>query len=213
MCCHEDPAQSKQKSNFKNERSGSYIPTIGLHRRQVRQQGADPLRRRWQPTPVFLPGKAHGQGSLLGCSPWRRRGVRHDLATERATVTLPCKGTHEPPLPTVGLQRGQRLRKETRLAVWLRAAVPGQIRKIWYFSWTQSCMGTGMGSGSAERALWAQAAILPPKVGGGECPSPGLRRAQSVGRADLGSNRNLRCSGATPALATLFISWCLTFPI
>ena len=56
----------------------------------------------------------------MGCSPWGRRGVRHDLATERASITLPCKGTHELPLPTVGLQRGERLRKETRLGVWLR---------------------------------------------------------------------------------------------
>ena len=27
-------------------------------------------RRKWQPTPVFLPGKFHGQGSLVGYSPW-----------------------------------------------------------------------------------------------------------------------------------------------
>ena len=25
-----------------------------------------PWRRAWQPTPVFLPGKSHGQGSLAG---------------------------------------------------------------------------------------------------------------------------------------------------
>ena len=28
------------------------------------------LRRKWQPTPVFLPGKSHEQGSLVSCSPW-----------------------------------------------------------------------------------------------------------------------------------------------
>ena len=28
------------------------------------------LRRKWQPTPVFLSGKVHGQRSLVGCSPW-----------------------------------------------------------------------------------------------------------------------------------------------
>ena len=33
--------------------------------------------RKWQPTPVFLPGKSHGQRSLAGFSPWGRR-VRHD---------------------------------------------------------------------------------------------------------------------------------------
>ena len=27
-------------------------------------------RRKWQPTPVFLPGESQGQGSLVGCSPW-----------------------------------------------------------------------------------------------------------------------------------------------
>ena len=29
-----------------------------------------PWRRKWQPTPVFLPGKSHGQRSLVGYSPW-----------------------------------------------------------------------------------------------------------------------------------------------
>ena len=27
-------------------------------------------RRQWHPTPVRLPGKSHGQRSLVGCSPW-----------------------------------------------------------------------------------------------------------------------------------------------
>ena len=26
--------------------------------------------RKWQPTLVFLPGKSHGQKSLVTCSPW-----------------------------------------------------------------------------------------------------------------------------------------------
>ena len=30
-------------------------------------------RRKWQPTPVFLPGKSHGQRSLVGYSPWGRK--------------------------------------------------------------------------------------------------------------------------------------------
>ena len=29
-------------------------------------------RRWWHPTPVLLPGKSHGQRSLVGCSPWGR---------------------------------------------------------------------------------------------------------------------------------------------
>ena len=30
----------------------------------------DPLQRKWKPTPVFLPGKFHGQKSLMGYSQW-----------------------------------------------------------------------------------------------------------------------------------------------
>ena len=29
-------------------------------------------RRKWQPTPVFVPGESHGRSSLVGCSPWGR---------------------------------------------------------------------------------------------------------------------------------------------
>ena len=32
--------------------------------------GTLPWRRKWQPTPVFLPGKFHGQRNLAGYSPW-----------------------------------------------------------------------------------------------------------------------------------------------
>ena len=37
-------------------------------------------RRKWQPTPVFLPGKTHGQRSLAGYSPW---GCKEAHTTER----------------------------------------------------------------------------------------------------------------------------------
>ena len=32
--------------------------------------GKIPWRRKWQPTPVFLPGKSHGQRSRAGFNPW-----------------------------------------------------------------------------------------------------------------------------------------------
>ena len=47
--------------------------------------GKIPWRRKWQPTPVFLPGKCHKQRSLEGYSPWSHR-VRHDLATEHKYI-------------------------------------------------------------------------------------------------------------------------------
>ena len=36
-------------------------------------------RRKWQPTPVFLPGKSHGQRSQEGYSPWSHKRVRHNF--------------------------------------------------------------------------------------------------------------------------------------
>ena len=46
--------------------------------------GKIPWRRKWQPTLVFLPGKSHGQRSLVGYSPQSRRRVGHSLGTEHA---------------------------------------------------------------------------------------------------------------------------------
>ena len=42
-------------------------------------------RKKWQPTPVFLPGKSHERRSLVAYSPWGRR-VWHNLATEWAQL-------------------------------------------------------------------------------------------------------------------------------
>ena len=44
--------------------------------------GKIPGKRKWQPTPGFLPGKPHGQWSLVGYSQ-RRHRVGHDWATEQ----------------------------------------------------------------------------------------------------------------------------------
>ena len=40
------------------------------------------LKRKWQPTPVFLPGKPHGQRNLAGYNPWGHKTVWQDLQTE-----------------------------------------------------------------------------------------------------------------------------------
>ena len=36
-------------------------------------------RRKWQPTPVFLPGESQGWGSLVGCRLWGHK-VGHNLS-------------------------------------------------------------------------------------------------------------------------------------
>ena len=47
---------------------------------------------KWQPTPVFLPGKFHGQRSLVACNPW---GCKESDTAERLSVcTCACARAH-----------------------------------------------------------------------------------------------------------------------
>ena len=62
--------------------------------RGCRRPGLDPWvrkipwRRKWQPTPVFLPGDSHGQRSLAGYSPW---GYKESDTTEQLNMqTVGC---------------------------------------------------------------------------------------------------------------------------
>ena len=48
--------------------------------------GKIPWRRKWQLTPLFLPGQSHGQRSLVGFSPW---GQKESDMTEWLTHTHP----------------------------------------------------------------------------------------------------------------------------
>ena len=41
-----------------------------------------PWRRKWQSTLVFLPGKSHGQRSLVGYGSWDHKRVGYDLVTK-----------------------------------------------------------------------------------------------------------------------------------
>ena len=45
-------------------------------------------RRKWQPTPVFLPGESHGWRSLVGCSPWGRTESDTTEATWQAVRNI-----------------------------------------------------------------------------------------------------------------------------
>ena len=47
-------------------------------------------RRKWQPTPVFLPGESQGRGSLVGCRLLRLR-VGHDWSDAAAAAAAACK--------------------------------------------------------------------------------------------------------------------------
>ena len=50
--------------------------------------GKTPWRRKWQSTPVFLPGKSHRQRSLVGYSPWLCKRVGHNFAIKQLETTL-----------------------------------------------------------------------------------------------------------------------------
>ena len=62
----------------------------------------DPWRRKWQPTPVFLPRKPHGQRNLAGYSPWGCT-VRYDLASKQEVFIKLNKLTSIPSFLRVGV--------------------------------------------------------------------------------------------------------------
>ena len=80
-----------------------------------------PWRRKWQPTPVFLPGESHGQRSLAGYSPLgcksRTRlsdftftshfhALEKEMATHSSVLAWRIPGTEEPEgLQSTGSQR------------------------------------------------------------------------------------------------------------
>ena len=45
-------------------------------------------RRKWQPTPLFLPGESHGQRSLVGYSPWGHKEL--DTTERLHFLSLSC---------------------------------------------------------------------------------------------------------------------------
>ena len=54
---------------------GSWWATVhgvAKSRTQLRDFTFMHWRRKWQPTPVFLPGESQGRGSLVGCRLWGR---------------------------------------------------------------------------------------------------------------------------------------------
>ena len=47
-----------------------------------------PWRRKWHPTPVLVPGKSHGQRSLVGYRPWGRDEL--DMTEQFKLLTVTC---------------------------------------------------------------------------------------------------------------------------
>ena len=78
-------------------------------------------RRQWHPTPVLLPGKSHGQRSLVGCSPgvatsrtrlsdfpftFHFHALEKEMATHSSVLAWRIPGMGEPGgLPSMGSHR------------------------------------------------------------------------------------------------------------
>ena len=76
-------------------------------------------RRQWQATPVLLPGKSHGQRSLVGYSPWVAKSrtelsdftftfhaLEKEMATHSSILAWRIPGMGEPGgLPSTGSHR------------------------------------------------------------------------------------------------------------
>ena len=54
-------------------RNGKQPACRDTRRASIPASGRIPWRRKWQPTPVFLPGKSHGERSLMSYSLWDRK--------------------------------------------------------------------------------------------------------------------------------------------
>ena len=65
-----------------------------------RSPGILAMPRKWQPNPVFLPGKFHGQRSLVGYCPW---GPKESDMTERLTLHFKESPQHPGEAPNRGL--------------------------------------------------------------------------------------------------------------
>ena len=74
---------------------GTSCKEPACHCRKRKRHGFDPWigkipwRRKWKPTPVFLPGESHGQRSLAGYSPW---GCKESDKTEPLTQHIHLLG-------------------------------------------------------------------------------------------------------------------------
>ena len=100
-----------------------YIKAGSVHRanrvREVCLHKSNPGQ--WHPTPVLLPGKSHGQRSLVGCSPWGHEesdtteqlhfhyhfhALEKEMATHSSVLPWRIPGTGEPDgLPSMGSHR------------------------------------------------------------------------------------------------------------
>jgi len=78
-------------------------------------------RRKWQPTPVFLPGESQGRGSLVGCFWGRTESDMTEATYQRQAIIFTC------PLSNWSYRQGPKsVLKDKPLQVsWYQASAEG----------------------------------------------------------------------------------------
>ena len=93
-CCSPWGHKESDKTEWLNWTEHWGLPRWRIGKESTRQRRSfsfnpwvwkSPWKRKWQTTPVFLPGKSHGQRSLVGNGPWGRKELD---TTERLNNTL-----------------------------------------------------------------------------------------------------------------------------
>ena len=71
------------KSSKHGLSGASVVRNLPASARDTGDASSVPWRRKWQPTPVFLPEKSHGQRSLVGYSAWGHKEL--DMTDQLST--------------------------------------------------------------------------------------------------------------------------------
>ena len=83
--CHKE-AELIKPDNLEQDFPGGSVGRLRLPMQETRVRSLVrkiPWRRKWQPTPVFLPGKSYGQRSLGRLYSSGSQRLRHDLITKQ----------------------------------------------------------------------------------------------------------------------------------
>ena len=108
----------------------------------IRELGRSPGRRKWQSTPAFLPGKSHGQRSLVGYSSW---GCKESDTTGQLTFYFKHHWWVEAP----DIHCEVRLRMWTPQEEFLHILRPHPFQSFEFLRWSPGNSPTsGLGSGN-----------------------------------------------------------------
>ena len=98
--------------------------------------GRFPWRRAWQPTPVFLPGESHGQRSLAGYSPRRRKesDTTEQWSTSTGSVQSFCPSDSWWEFCS---QNNTLMKTHWRCVITIESKGDNffSIRNVWIFTW------------------------------------------------------------------------------